>query len=148
VEGGVQLGPLGTAATNMPIVPAPYNYDDGEIGGMIGRGNRSNGRKRTAVLLCPPQTRHAARTRTGAATEKSQRLPLELRHSLMSIPRILCYNGSLVTWTVAVTWQRVCMSSGAAAMEVDPRDWRPVHGNSSSICLLTNLEHRAQIYLG
>jgi hypothetical protein len=31
------LGPLGTAATNRPIVPAPCDYDDGEIGGMIGR---------------------------------------------------------------------------------------------------------------
>jgi hypothetical protein len=31
------LGPLGTAATNTPIVPAPGDYDDGEIGGMIGR---------------------------------------------------------------------------------------------------------------
>jgi hypothetical protein len=39
VDGGVQLGPLGTAATNRPIVPAPGDYDDGEIGGMIGRGN-------------------------------------------------------------------------------------------------------------
>jgi hypothetical protein len=36
---GVQLGPLGTVATNRPIVPAPGDYDDGEIGGMIGRGN-------------------------------------------------------------------------------------------------------------
>jgi hypothetical protein len=35
----VQLGPLGTAATNRLIVPAPGYYDDGEIGGMIGRGN-------------------------------------------------------------------------------------------------------------
>jgi hypothetical protein len=31
-----------------PIVPAPGDYDDGEIGGMIGRGNRST-RKKT----CP-----------------------------------------------------------------------------------------------
>jgi hypothetical protein len=39
VGGGVQLGPLGTAATNRPIVLAPGDYDDGEIGGMmIGRG--------------------------------------------------------------------------------------------------------------
>jgi hypothetical protein len=38
--GGVQLGPLGTTATNRPIVPAPGDYDDREIGGMIGRGNR------------------------------------------------------------------------------------------------------------
>jgi hypothetical protein len=43
--GGVQLGPLGTAVTNMPIVPAPVDYDDGEIGGMIGKGNRSTRRK-------------------------------------------------------------------------------------------------------
>jgi hypothetical protein len=41
VGSGVQLGPLGTAATNRPVVPAPGDYDDGEIGGMIGRGNRS-----------------------------------------------------------------------------------------------------------
>jgi hypothetical protein len=40
VGGGVQLGPLGSAATNRPIVPAPGDYDDGEIGGMmIGNGN-------------------------------------------------------------------------------------------------------------
>jgi hypothetical protein len=32
------LSPLGTAVTNRPIVPAPGDYDDGEIGGMIGRG--------------------------------------------------------------------------------------------------------------
>jgi hypothetical protein len=40
VGGGVQLGPLGTAATNRPIVPAPGDYNYGEIGGMMtGRGN-------------------------------------------------------------------------------------------------------------
>jgi hypothetical protein len=38
VGDGVQLGPLGTAATNRPIVPAPADYNDGEIDGMIGRG--------------------------------------------------------------------------------------------------------------
>jgi hypothetical protein len=38
--GGVQLGPLGTAATNRSIVPNPGDKVDGEIGGMmIGRGN-------------------------------------------------------------------------------------------------------------
>jgi hypothetical protein len=31
-RGGVKLGPLGTAATNRPIVPTPGDYDDGEIG--------------------------------------------------------------------------------------------------------------------
>jgi hypothetical protein len=36
--GGVHLGPLGTAATNMPIVLTPGHYDDGESDGlMIGR---------------------------------------------------------------------------------------------------------------
>jgi hypothetical protein len=32
------LGPLGTAATNRPIVPALGDYDDGEVGGMIWQG--------------------------------------------------------------------------------------------------------------
>jgi hypothetical protein len=68
VGGGVQLGPLGTAATDRPIVSAPGDYDDGEIDGMmIGRGNRSTRRKPASMPLCPPQTPHAARTRTRAA---------------------------------------------------------------------------------
>jgi hypothetical protein len=66
VGGGVQLGPLSTAATNRPIVPAPGDYDDGEIGGMIGSENRSTRRKPAPVPLCPPQTPHVARTRTRA----------------------------------------------------------------------------------
>jgi hypothetical protein len=41
-------------------VPAPDDYVDGEIGGMmIGRGNRSTRRKPAPVPLCPPQTPHA-----------------------------------------------------------------------------------------
>jgi hypothetical protein len=60
VGGGVQLDPLGTTATSRPIVPAPGDYDDGEIGGlMIGRGNRSTRRKPAPVPLCPPQNPHA-----------------------------------------------------------------------------------------
>jgi hypothetical protein len=82
VGGGVQLGPLGTAATNRPTVPAPSDYDYGEIGGMIGRGNRSTRRKPAPVPLCPPQTLHAARTRTRGAAVRSQRLTAELRHGL------------------------------------------------------------------
>jgi hypothetical protein len=50
------LGPVGTAATNRPIVPAPGGYDDEGIGGMIGKGNRSTRRKPVPVPLCPPQT--------------------------------------------------------------------------------------------
>jgi hypothetical protein len=74
VEGGVELGPLGTAATNRPIVPVPGDYDDGEIDGMIGRGNRSNRRKPAPVPRCPPQTPHDARKQTRAVAVGSQRL--------------------------------------------------------------------------
>jgi hypothetical protein len=59
---------------------APGGYDNGEIGGMIGKGNRSTRRKPAPVTLCPPQTPHAARTRTRAAAVGSQRLTAELRH--------------------------------------------------------------------
>jgi hypothetical protein len=70
----VQLGPLGTAAANRPIVPAPDDYDNGEIGGIIVRGNRSTLRKPAPVPLCPPQTTHAVRTRHRTAAVGSQRL--------------------------------------------------------------------------
>jgi hypothetical protein len=72
--GGVQLGPLSTAATNRSIVPAPGDYDDGKIGGMTDNGNRSTRRKPTPVPLCPLQTPYAARTRTRAAAVRSQPL--------------------------------------------------------------------------
>jgi hypothetical protein len=61
-------------------VSAPSDYDNGEIGGMIGRGNQSTRRKPAPVPLCPPQTPHAAHTRTRAAAVGSQRLTAELRH--------------------------------------------------------------------
>jgi hypothetical protein len=68
------LGPLGTAATNRPIVPVSGDYDDGDIGGMmIGRGNRSTRRKPDPVQLCIKPT-CSARTRTRAAAVGSQRL--------------------------------------------------------------------------
>jgi hypothetical protein len=71
--GGVQLGPLDTAATNSSIMPAPGDYDDGEIGGMIYRENRSTRRKPAPVPLCPPQiSRCSAWTRTQAAAVGSQ----------------------------------------------------------------------------
>jgi hypothetical protein len=61
------LGPLGIAATNRLIVPAPGDYDDEEIGGIIGRGNRSTRRKPAPLPFGPPQTPHVARTRTLSA---------------------------------------------------------------------------------
>jgi hypothetical protein len=63
-------------------VSAPGDYNNVEIGGIIGRGNRSTRRKPAPVPLCPPQTPHAARMRTRAAAVGSQRLTAELRHGL------------------------------------------------------------------
>jgi hypothetical protein len=71
---GFQIGPPRTAAPIRPVVPAPGDYDDGEIGGMIGRGNRSTRRKPAPMPLCPLQIPHAFRTRTRAAAVGSQRL--------------------------------------------------------------------------
>jgi hypothetical protein len=68
------LGPLGTTATNWPIVPAPGDYDDGEIGGIIDRENRSTRRKPVPVPLCQPKIPHAERTRTRVSAVESQRL--------------------------------------------------------------------------
>jgi hypothetical protein len=71
----VKLGPLGTEATIRPIVSAPGDYDDGEIGGMkTGKGIRSTRRKSAPVPLCPTQIPHAARTQTRTAAVGSQRL--------------------------------------------------------------------------
>jgi hypothetical protein len=75
-------------------VSAPGDYDNGEIGGMIGRGNRSTRRKPAPLPLCPPQTPHAARTRTRAAAVGSQRLTAELRHG----PYVSCRCGIYKIW--------------------------------------------------
>jgi hypothetical protein len=67
-----KLGPLGTSATEWPIVPAPGDCDDAEFGGMkIGRGNRSTLRKLAPAPLCPPQI---PLDQTRAAAVGSQRL--------------------------------------------------------------------------
>jgi hypothetical protein len=56
-SGGVEsnLGPFRTWATYWPSVPAPGDCEDGEFGGMNGRGNRSTRRKPALTPLCPPQ---------------------------------------------------------------------------------------------
>jgi hypothetical protein len=72
-SGGVEsiLGPLGTSATEWPIVPAPGDCDDGEFG----RGNRSTRRKPAPAPLCPPQIPlDQTRDRTRTAAVGSQRL--------------------------------------------------------------------------
>jgi hypothetical protein len=70
------MSPLGTSATECPIVPVPGDYDDVEFGGMkIGRGNRSTMRKPAPAPLCPPQIPlYQTRARTLAAAVGSQRL--------------------------------------------------------------------------
>jgi hypothetical protein len=47
------LDPLGTPATNRPIVPAPADYDDGKIGGMIGRKTEVLGGNLPSEVLSP-----------------------------------------------------------------------------------------------
>jgi hypothetical protein len=71
-----KLGPLGTSATNWPIIPAAGDCEDGEFGRMkIGRGNRSTSRKPAPTPLCPPQIPlDQTRAQTRAAAVGSQRL--------------------------------------------------------------------------
>jgi hypothetical protein len=74
ILGGSQIGSTRHCGHQWPILLTPGDYEDGEIGGMIGRGNRSTQRKPAPVPLCSPQILHAARTRTRAAAVGSQRL--------------------------------------------------------------------------
>jgi hypothetical protein len=74
VGGGVQLGPLGTAATYRPIVPAPGDYDDGEIDGMMpGRGNRSTRKNLPQCRFVHHKPHMPAWMRTRAAAVGNQR---------------------------------------------------------------------------
>jgi hypothetical protein len=81
---GVKLSPLGTSATNWPIVPVPDDTDDerGAVGGMrIGRGNRSTLRKHAPLPHCPPQFPHDVNwARNPAAAVGSRRLTAYLWH--------------------------------------------------------------------
>jgi hypothetical protein len=73
-----KLGPLGTSATEWPIVTAPGDCDDGEFGGMmIGRGNQSTRRKPAPAPRYPttnPTCQTRARNRDAAVG--SQRLTI------------------------------------------------------------------------
>jgi hypothetical protein len=83
--GGVQLGPLCTAATNRPIVPAPGDYDDdGEIGGMISRGNRSTRRKSAPVTnpTCCPDANPGRRGRKPATNRNPLPTSSESDHEI------------------------------------------------------------------
>jgi hypothetical protein len=79
--GGVRLSPLGTSATNWPIVPARMIDDDecGAVGGInVGRRSRNSWKQPAPVSLCPPQIpHHLTRARTLAAD-----YPPKLLHGL------------------------------------------------------------------
>jgi hypothetical protein len=99
VGGGVQTGSIGTSATYWPIVPAPGDCEDGEFGGMNGRGNRSPRRKPAPAPLCPPQI-PLDETRVG-----SQRLTA----SAMARPSLCLTKGEAVGLSayraIVATWQ-------------------------------------------
>jgi hypothetical protein len=76
VGGGVQLGPLGTEATDWPIVACPGWLWWWSIWWMkIGKGNRSTRRNPAPAPPCPPQIPlDQTQDRTQAAAVGSQRL--------------------------------------------------------------------------
>jgi hypothetical protein len=101
-EWGVEskLGPLGTSATEWPIVPAPGDYDDGEFGGMmIDRGNRSTRRKPAPVPLYAPQIPlDQTRVWTRAAAVGSQRL------TAWDMARPICINVHCLRRIINIRW--------------------------------------------
>jgi hypothetical protein len=83
-----------TLATYWPIVPAPDDCEDGEIGGMNGRGNRSTRTKPAPTPLCVPQIPlDQTRDWTRAAAVGSQRVTA----SAMAWPSV--YHGWLSRWS-------------------------------------------------
>jgi hypothetical protein len=91
-----KLGPLGTSATYWPIVPALGDCEDGEFGGMNGRGNRSTRRKPAPVPLCPPQIPlDQSRDWTRAAAVRSQRLTAS---AMARPPPYAC----LIIWNISL----------------------------------------------
>jgi hypothetical protein len=68
------IGCLRTAATNTPNVPAPSDYDDREIDGMIAKGNRSTRKTCPSAALSTTNPTCSARTRNREAEVGSQRL--------------------------------------------------------------------------
>jgi hypothetical protein len=104
-----KLGPLGTSATEWPIVPAPGDYDDGEFGGMkIGRGNWSTRRKPAPAPLCPLQIPlDQTRVWNRAAAVGSQRLTAWA----MARP-YYCISIRLLWGSIATCFDPVVSSSG------------------------------------
>jgi hypothetical protein len=95
-------------------VPAPGDYDDdGEIGGIIGTGNRSTRRKPASVPLCPPQTPLSARTRTRPAA--TNRLSYGMAIAFM-LPNKYAEAENLL---IVFTWYPVRISTKTPAVHTD-----------------------------
>jgi hypothetical protein len=76
-------------------MPAPGDYDDGEIGGMmIGRRNGSTNRKHAPVRLCLPQIPHACSDanlgrRGGKPSTNRLSYGMALVHALERAPTVI-----------------------------------------------------------
>jgi hypothetical protein len=95
-----KLGPLGTSATEWPIVPAPGDCDDGEFGWMkTVRGNRSTWRKPAPAPLCSSQILHK--------TYSGQNYGLEIR----SGSQICQWHFYITLWKQEHIWHTVLVPS-------------------------------------
>jgi hypothetical protein len=75
------LGPLGTAVTNRPTVPAPGDYDDGETGKMIGRGTEVLGENLPQRRFVHHKPHMLPAREPGPPRWEASDKPLELRHN-------------------------------------------------------------------
>jgi hypothetical protein len=75
---------LGTAASLKPILPAPGDYDDGEIGGMIGRGKKTEvlGENQPQCRIVHHKPHMLAGSVPGLPRWEASDQPLELQHGL------------------------------------------------------------------
>jgi hypothetical protein len=86
---GVIKGPLGTEATNGLLCKPRVIMMMEELVEWLARETEVLGRKSAPVSLCPPQTPHAARTRTRAAAVGSQRATNRLSYCTAILPLTL-----------------------------------------------------------
>jgi hypothetical protein len=84
VGGGVLLGPLGTAATDWPIVPAPGDYDDGEFDGMKMKPNYSEKTRPSATLSTTNPNWPDPGIEPGPPRWEARDYPPELWHGLVN----------------------------------------------------------------
>jgi hypothetical protein len=84
-------------------------YDNGESGGMIGKGNRSTRRKPAPIPLCPPQTPHAC---LDANSGRRGRKPATNRLSYGTALEAVSFTRCLKTPLAVMTGEQ-CFSRGS-----------------------------------